>query len=198
MGVFNYICEGQMSIFDFMQDSKQIKSDKPEKLSVGDLVGRVVLGEVIKARITEVEGNDEYWFYRTDTGGCFKAGCRTDIEQMEVEAEQERRKYKTIEIDSFDKFFAVQYPPRDCDGHIMYGMVGITQGMLFYKEDCTYQFLKPCKNLEKEYKDMVFKLTHRFGDEIEYKELSEPIPTKRLYWSENGFYTDAEYVKWNG
>lgn len=117
---------------------------------------------------------------------------------MNIEAEQTRKQYKTIEIDKFDKFFAVKYPPRECDGKVLYAMVGIFQDMLFWKHDVTYQFLEKPKNLEKEYKKHIKEITHRYPwdkEECEYEILNKPLPTKRLYYSNSrGCYADARYV----
>ncbi len=190
----------QLDIFSFLEPQETIKKPKCKHLSVGDKIGRLVLGEVEIGTIYEVEGNDEYFFYRTDKG-CFTPSDRTDFEQMEREAEEIRKQHKTIEIDCFDKFFAVKYPPRKCDGHILYAMVGIYDGMLFWKEDSTYQFLEPVKNLEKAYKDKVFNITHNWWgkkEECEYEVLDEPIPVKRLYYSNaKGCYAEARYVQSN-
>ena len=191
----------QMDIFSYLAQQGQVMetAEKFKRLKVGDYVGRLVLGEIEKGKITEVEGNDRFFFYRTDIGCCFSAEDRCDFEQMEKEAAEIRKQYKTIEIDKFDKFFAVQYPPRGCDGRILYAMVGIYQGMLFWKEDYTYQFLEAVKNVEKAYKDKIFKITHALnGNEINYTILDKPIPTKRLYWSKKGFYSEAKYVQVNG
>lgn len=190
----------QLDLFSFLE-SKEPPKQTYERLNVGDYVGRVILGEVEKARITEVEGNDKYFFYRTDKGCCFEAGSRTDFEQMEREAEENRKKYTTLEIDKFDKFFAVAYPLRDCDRKVLYAMAGIYNGMLFWQEEVTYQFLKPVKNIEKAYEDKVFKITHEwYGEknERQYTKLDEPIPVKRLYFSKHGFYSEARYVETNG
>ena len=190
----------QLDIFDFM---KEETDEKPiiKRLSVGDYIGKLVLGEIRKGKITKVEGNEKYFFYRTDLGICFNKTDRTDFDQMEKEAEEIRKRYKTIEIDHFDKFFAVEYPPRECDGRILYAMVGIYNDMLFYEEDMTYQFMEIPKNIEKAYKEKCFKITHEwYGEKLErpHKILDEPIPTRRLYWSKHGFYADAEYVDANG
>lgn len=179
----------QLSIFDFVNEKTEEKP-KIKRLSVGDYIGRLVIGEVRKSRITKVEGNDEYFFYRTDLG-CFYKTDRTDFEQMEKEAKEIRRQYKTIEIDCFDKFLAVKYQPRNCSS---YAMVGIYNDMLFWEKEFTYQFLEKPKNLEKEYKKKCFEIT----EERKYEVLDKPIPTRRLYWSRHGFYADAEYVKNNG
>lgn len=52
------------------------------------------------------------------------------------------------------------------------------------------------------YKEKCFNITHElYGEKLErqYKILDEPIPTRRLYWSnKNGFYADAEYAQING
>lgn len=194
----NYECDGQMSIFDLMD--QKIKSDIPKRLSVGDKVGKLVLGDVVVGTIYKIEGNEEYFFYRTDKG-CFDSDCRTDIEQMKIEAEEVRKQFDTIQIDKFEKFFAVEYPPRECDGHIMYAIVGIYEGMLFWKEEFTYQFLEKVKNIEKAYKDKIFKITHNgYGDkkERDYKVLENPIPVKTLYYSNSRkCYAEAGYVEHN-
>ena len=197
----DYEVDGQLSIFDFLNSETPKENPKIlKRLNIGDKVGRLVLGDVIIGRIYAVEGNDKHFFYRTDKG-CFDSNCRTDIEQMEIEAEEVRKQFDTIVIDKFDKFFAVQYPPRECDGHIMYAMVGIYKGMLFWKEDYTYQFLETVKNVEKAYKEKVFKITHKsYGDKQErsYKVLENPIPVKRLYYSNSRkCYAEAGYVEHN-
>lgn len=191
----------QLDIFSFLQEQDKIsKQADQQRLNIGDYIGRLVLGEVEKGRIEKVEGNDKYFFYRTDRG-CFNASDRTDFDQMEREAEEIRKQYRTIEIDRFERFFAVKYPPRECDGAVLYAMAGIFNGMLFWQEELTYQFLKPEKDLEKAYKNKIHEITHEcWGDqkEKEYMILSEPIRTNRLYWSRHGFYADARYVEMNG
>ncbi len=189
----------QLDIFSFLGSQEAVQKPKYKRLSVGDRIGRLVLGEIEIGTIYNVEGNDEYFFYRTDKG-CFDPPGRTDFEQMKREAEEIRKQYETIEIDHFDKFFAVRYPPRECDGHIRYAMVGIYNGMLFWKEDMTYQFLEPAKDLDKAYKDKVFRITHNQWDrsECEYEVLGEPIPVKRLYYSNSKrIYSEAGYVQYN-
>lgn len=189
----------QINIFDYLNNTGNIYSPKYERLNVGDKVGRIILGEVEIGTIEEVDGNKKNFFYRTDHG-CFEAGSRTDIEEMQREAEIERNKYKTIEVNVFDKFFAVEYPPSQCYGHITTAMVAVFQGMLFWKEDCTYQFLEYCKNIEKEYKKKVHIITHEYNsnEKREYTVLNEPIKTKRLYYSKTGnLYSEAKYVQYN-
>lgn len=193
----------QLDIFSLMDEQKEKEKQKYPRLKVGDKIGKLVLGEVLIATITKVEGNDEHCFYRTDRGICFERTDRTDFEQMEKEAEEIRKQHKTIEIkpDDFEKFFAVKYPPRECDGRILYGMVGIYQDMLFWKEEVTYQFLEKPNNLEKAYKEKLKRITHRYEwdeKECEYEVLKKPIPTHRLYYSESKeLYADAEYVLYN-
>lgn len=190
----------QLDLFSLLE-TEEPPQQICKRPNVGDCVGRVVLGEVEKATITKVVGNDKHFFYRTDKGLCFEAGSRTDFEQMRKEAEENRKRYTTLEIDKFEKFFAAAYPPRDCDGKILYAMAGIYNGMLFWKEEVTYQFLEPVKNIEKAYEDKVFKITHEwYGEkkERQYTKLDEPIPVKRLYLSKHGFYSEARYVEING
>ena len=190
----------QLDIFSYLEPQEQSEEPKYNRLNVGDKIGNLVLGEVIIGTIYKVEGNEKHFFYRTDKG-CFNPNDRTDFEQMEKEAEEIRKQYKTIEIYKFDKFFAIEYPPRECDGHILNAMVGIYKGMLFWKEDYTYQFLEPVKNLEKAYNDKILRITHdTFGEKKErnYKVLDNPLPVKRLYYSNSSkLYSEAQYVLFN-
>lgn len=189
----------QLDLFSFLNPHETSPKPEYKRLNVGDRIGRIVLGEVEIGTIYKVEGNEEHFFYRTDKG-VFDKSDRTDFEQMEREAEEIRKRYKTIEIDHFDKFFAVRYPPRNCDGYRTSAMVGVYKDMLFWKGSITYQFLGPVKNLEKAYKDKVFKITHNDWDksECEYEVLDEPIPVKRLYYSNmKGCYAEARFVKYN-
>lgn len=190
----------QLDIFSLMENKEEKEPPKYQRLKVGDKIGKLVLGEVKVATITKVDGNEISWFYRTETGTCYSMSDRTDFDQMKKEAEEIRKKYQTIEIDSskFDKFFAVKYPPRWCDGHVSYAMVAIYQDMLFWKEDVTYQFLEKPKNLEKAYKEKANSITHLYSwdkNEREYEVLDSPIPVHRLYYSKGkDLYADAEYV----
>lgn len=190
----------QLDIFSLMKNEKEEEQSKYPRLKVGDKIGKLVLGEVKIATITEVEGNENSWFYRTDRGTCYDMSDRTDFEQMEKEAEEIRKQHKTIEIKphELDKFFSVKYPPRWCDGHILYAMVAIYKDMLFWEEDVTYQFLEKPKNLEKAYKEKVKSITHLYSfdkNEREYEVLDEPIPIRRLYYSKSrDLFADAEYV----
>ena len=190
----------QLDIFSYLEPQEQSEKPRHNRLSVGDKIGKLILGEVIIGTIYKVDGNDNHFFYRTDKG-CFDQQDRTDFEQMEKEAKKIREQYKTIEINKFDRFFAVEYPPRECDGHILYAMVGIYQGMLFWKEEYTYQFLETVKNVEKAYKDKVFKITHEWFEEQQerdYKVLDKPLPVERLYYSNlRKIYSEAEYVQYN-
>ena len=192
--------QGQLDIFSYIEQQEELTEPINSKLHVGDYIGRLVLGEIEKGRITKIEGNDTHYFYRTDRG-CFCSDDRTDFEQMEIEAQEIRKRYKTIDIDNFDRFCAVKYPPRKSDGHVLYAMVGIYNGMLYWKEDITYQFLEPVKDLEKAYKDKVYAITHNnYGgkENRPYTLLTEPIQTERLYWSTHGYYASAKYVETNG
>ena len=153
----DHICVNEesenLSIFDFLK--MQEPAPKPQRiLSVGDKIGRVVLGECRIATITEVEGNDRYGFYRTDRC-CYsiEEGYR-DIPDLIAEAEENRKKYKTIIPQNLSERITVEYEPRDCDGKILWAQIGIIGNMLFWKKDVTYQFLEPYKNekkLRKEY-----------------------------------------------
>lgn len=52
----------QLDLFSLLEPEEPPKQSC-KRLNVGDCVGRVILGEVEKARITEVEGNDKCFFY---------------------------------------------------------------------------------------------------------------------------------------
>lgn len=193
----------QMDIFGCLQGQEggqKGNSTGAVRLGVGDRIGRLVLGEVETGRITEVVGDGRHFFYRTDRG-CFSVGDRTDFAQMEREAEEIRKRHRTIEIDGFDRFLAVEYPPEGQVRKPTHAMAGIFRGMLFWKEECTFQFLGPVRDIEKAYRKKVHDITHQnWGSrgEREYTVLAEPIKTNRLYWSRHGFYADARYVEVNG
>lgn len=191
----------QMSFDDLMQENR-VKEAKelPNIRSVGDRVGRVVLGELRTATVTKVEGLPFYPFYRTDSGGCYsyKEGL-ADLEELRQQAEKNRRQYETIEPKNLERRITVKYPPLCPGGGTLWAQVGIFQGMLFWKESVTYQFLQQCKNekeLEKEYKKHKKQILEEFNGSAVIVE--EEHPMRRLYRSKaaNG-YADAEYVKFN-
>lgn len=168
--------------------------------SVGDRVGRVVLGELRTATVTKVEGLPFYPFYRTDSGGCYsyKEGL-ADLEELRKQAEKNRRQYETIEPKNLERRITVKYPPLCPGGRTLWAQVGIFQGMLFWKESMTYQFLQQCKNekeLNREYEKHKKQILEEFGGSAVIVEGEHPM--RRLYRSKaaNG-YADAEYVKFN-
>ncbi|MCM1246793.1 MAG: hypothetical protein NC293_14235 [Roseburia sp.] len=69
----------QLDIFSIIPKQEYPKEVSLNKrLNIGDYIGRIVLGEIEKGRITQIVGNDIYFFYRTDKG-CFSASDRTDF-----------------------------------------------------------------------------------------------------------------------
>ena len=190
---------GQMSIFDFLAPEK--KPEKPRKiLSVGDKIGKVVLGECYVATITEVEGLPNHPFYRTDAGICYyPENGEKSVEELERIAEKERLKYKTIIPRGLSEKITVEYEPRESGERVLWAQIGIIGNMLFWKENITYQFLEPYdseKKLRKEYE----KHKKRMLEDTysKYEILEEEKPMERLYWSRHGFYAMAEYVETNG
>lgn len=189
---------GQMSIFDFLTPEK--KKEKPRKiLSVGDKIGKVVLGECYVATITEVDGLPDYPFYRTNRGCYGISDGEKSIDELERIAEKERLKYKTIIPRGLSERITVEYEPRESDGRVLWAQIGIIGNMLFWKENITYQFLEPYdseKKLRKEYekhKKRILEDTYS-----KYRILEEEKPMARLYWSKHGFYASAGYVEING
>lgn len=168
---------------------------------VGDVIGRIVLGEVEKGTISKVEGNEEYRFYRTDVGCFNKTEGSTDIEALEREAEKLRKKYKTIIPCPLEKRVTIKYPPRECDGYVMTAQIGIYQGMLYWQKAYTYEFLEPYddeKKLMKAYKNKLSEMTDGGVNHDRWEQVEESAGVSRLYWSKNGFYVSAEYVKNKG
>lgn len=190
----------QLSLFDFMYDSKPEISHPNKILNIGDKIGRVVLGECRVATITKVEGLPDYPFYRTDSGGCYsiKEGERSIDELLSI-AEENREKYKTIIPKNLSQLFAVEYEPRECDGVVLWAQIGILDNMLFWKENVTYQFLEPYeseKKLMKAYKEHKKRIIEDGHGKIKILETEHEM--RRLYWSNKGFYADAEYKETNG
>ena len=191
---------GQLSIFDLLQQKEKRNREFGRILSVGDKVGRVVLGECRIATITKVEGLPNHPFYRTDLGGCYSVeDGYTDIEKLVLKAEQEREKYKTIVPKNLSERITVEYEPRKCDGAVLWAQIGIFENMLFWKENMTYQFLEPYDSnvkLMKAYKKHEREI---LGDTYgKFRIVENEHDMQRLYWSRHGFYAAAEYVKSNG
>lgn len=191
--------DGQMSFSELF--SVITRSPNTNELrNVGDLIGRRVLGEVRTARIIKIEGLPNFPFYRTDSGVCYnvKEG-RNSIEELETQAVAERVNYKTIVPENLTDRITWQYTRR-CDNRPMWAQIGIVDGMLFWKDAVTYQFLEPYDTPEK-----LKRAYNAKKKEIEYNtniSRAEIVPhehlMRRLYWSRHGFYADAEYVETNG
>lgn len=194
------ILDGQIGFAELLSPAKAKNQNLKGLRAVGDLIGRRVLGEVRTAHITEIEGLPYFPFYRTDSGGCYdvKEGYNS-IEELERRADAERVKYKTIVPENLTDRITWQYI-RASDNRVLWAQIGIMDGMLFWKDDITYQFLEPYdtpKALKKAY--------NAKKNEIEYsmniscaKIIPDEHPMRRLYWSCHGFYADAEYVETNG
>lgn len=185
---------GQMTIDDFLHEEKP----KSRIYPAGTKIGRVVGGEVETATILKVDGSEKYPFYRTDNACYSVSEARTDFEQMEKEAKENRKQYECIEInvDELENLFICEYPPRKSDGHILYGMVAIYNGMLYWKEDVTYQFLDVVKDIKKAYgKKKKELITDIWGKEREYKELEAiPFEIKRMYRKREDRYAEIRYM----
>lgn len=194
--------EGQINLFEYLEgirEEKIVPHISEKILAVGDLIGRVVLGECRIARVTEIEGFPDYPFYRTDSGGCYtiEEGF-VEIDELKRKAEKQRKQYNTVVPAGLQERLTVIYKPRQCDGKVLWAQIGILDNMLFWKEDMTYQFLEPYdseKKLRKAYEKHKEKiLDKRYG---EFEIVDQEHEMRRLYWSKHGFYADAEYVLHN-
>ena len=190
----------QLNLFDYLQ-SMQPEKPKTHILSVGDQIGRVVLGECRIASVTKVEGLPDSPFYRTDCHGCYtyQEGL-SNIDDLIKTAETNRKNYKTIIPCNLSERITVEYEPRKCDGRTLWAQVGIIDNMLFWKLGGTYQFLEPYdseKRLMKAYKKRKAEILDE-ANGLKYVILDHEKPMERLYWSKRGFYATAEYVKNNG
>lgn len=189
----------QLNIFSYLQPKEELQVNKT--LSVGDKIGRIVLGEARIATITKVEGLPYYPFYRTDRGCCYSydEGLQSVDELIQM-ADNERKKYKTIVPWNLSERITVEYEPRKCDGVVLWAQIGIFENMLFWKEDITYQFCVPFdsqKKLMNEYEKYKKKILDDTYSAVHI--LDEEKPMRRLYWSNyHGMYADAEYVQTNG
>lgn len=190
----------QLSLFDFIDIPRPEISHPKKILNIGDRIGRVVLGECRIATITKVEGLPDYPFYRTDSGGCYSVDeGEKSIDELLSIAEVNRKKYKTIIPQNLSECFTVEYEPRECDGAVLWAQIGILDNMLFWKENVTYQFLVPNeseKKLMKAYQEHKKRIIEDGYGKIKIMETEHEM--RRLYWSNHGFYADAEYVKFNG
>ena len=190
----------QLTIDDYLNSLKPI-DNSPPKFKVGDKIGWLVLGDVQSHIVTAVEGWPGRWYYRTDSGGCIDDKYTSDdFTELERRGAEIRSRYKTIELNPYDleERVTIIYKPRESDGYVVKAQIGIYDGMLFWKENWTYQFLEPHKGekrLKKAYKSHYEKMVERKGS---FTIVEEPIPIKRLYYSRNGFYAEAAYVRTNG
>lgn len=199
----NYVCDGQINIMDYL---RQQEPPKYKRLTVGTLIGRVILGEVEKAVITKVEGNDRLFFYRTDSGSCYDVSeAETDMDKLQRIADENRRGRKVIEYYPLTDRVTVSYSPRWEGGCTTYGQVGIYKNMLYWKDDCSYEFLEPYDNekkLKKAYKEKLDIITGKDGfndwKAQDLTMLEHQLPMTRLYWSRSGIYASARYVQTNG
>lgn len=187
----------QLSLFDILNEKISERKTFEKLLSVGDKIGRVVLGEYRIATITKVEGLPNYPFYRTDSDGSYKydEGLQ-DVDELKNQAEKNRKSYVIIKPENLQDRITVKYEPRLVDGVVMWAQIGIYENMLFWKSSYTYEFLEPYdspKKLMKEYKKIKEKiLVGKFSI------LEDELPMERLYLSNKGFYASAEYVNANG
>lgn len=201
MNLNNYSCSGQMDMFGYMESLHENKEIPVPEYKVGDVLGRLILGEVEKGTIYKVEGNERYRFYRTDVGCFGRTEGSTDLEALEREAEKIRKNYKTIIPYPLEKRITIKYPPRECDGEILTAQIGTYQGMLYWKEAYTYEFLEPYdteKELMKAYKKRLQKMTDKNTNQNEWEEVDELTTIHRLYWSKHGIYASPRYVEHEG
>lgn len=190
--------DGQMDIFSFLSPDEE--QEKTKLLSVGGKIGKNILGETRISTVTEIEGLPKYPFYRTDSGICYtyEDGLKS-IDILLKEAEEERKKYKTITPCNLSERITVEYEPRKCDGSVLWAQIGIYENMLFWKEDMTYQFCVPFetkKKLMKEYEKHKKEILDNTYCAVHI--LDKEKTMRRLYWSNHGMYADAEYVETNG
>lgn len=165
---------------------------------IGEIIAKPVLGEVRMARILNINDEGEKWeSYYTD-GGCY--WYKRDLAKTVTEAEEEARKWKGERVQPHDlqKRKTWTYI-RSLDKRRMWMQIGIYNGMLYWKDACTYEFLEPAKNLKKAYDEQLKRILFNCqGCDIRE---TEEHPMERLYKFKTNDgregYATAEFVKCN-
>lgn len=162
---------------------------------VGDIIAKSILGEVETARILKVCGNEERRYYYTDQGIYWN---ENEIAETVEKAEEAARAWKGDRIwpCNLQKRHTWSYI-RKYDKRKMWSQIGIYKGMLFWKDDMTYQFLEKVDDLVKAYKKKLKELSER-AELCKASEIVEEHPMECLYYFRNNNrgegYATAEYA----
>lgn len=168
-----------------------------ENLQVGDQVGRVILGDYEIATVTAVRDGS----VNTDMHCWWNHRDIMKVADAIRQAEDEREKYEYIIPAELTDLYHMEYT-RTSDGRNLWGQIGYYDGMLFWKHDCTYQFLGKRGNLtEKKWKAEYAKHMNDLADRAGFshgKQVYDEHPMDRLYLCADGTkYASADYAMRN-
>ena len=169
-----------------------------DSLKAGDQIATVCLGEYYIATINTPENG----YYRMgQTRYCWYPKDIMTVKDAIRKAEEEREKYYTIVPENLTELYHMEYV-REIDGYHMWGQIGYYEDMLFWKHECTYQFLEKRgkltdRNWKKLYAGHMDDLAGRAGFS-HGKQVYEEHPMDRLYLCADGTtYASADYAMRN-
>lgn len=204
--------DGQMTFWDFLGEPNKPEkaAGKPEtptaphflrkpavdyeklwetRRKPGDLIARTILGDCYVAKITAVEGDSSRFWYRTDIGVCFDAEDGT-VPVNELLRQARAWNGKRIKPRNL-QFRQTWQWTRESDGHECWAQVGVYDGMVYWKDECTYEFLESCSNIRKKLEEVLNNIEFNLPEGV--KPSMGEHPMKWLYPCKGG-YASAEYA----
>lgn len=200
----NYIPEGQMSIFDYVEPKEKVKP----KFKKGQRVYRLILDVVETGKITGIwDFGGKYFGYRTDEDNItfwdrdLHSTVFTSKEQAYAKANSLKDKFIVTRTETMKVIDERNFVEICDDSRILISAtVKFLEGnMIYFNGWYTYHFLKIAKSEEKArklYEEKANDILKEMNDKR--FEVEIPVELKDMYLCQNEIWSEYRYVAHNG
>ena len=200
----DYIPEGQMSIFDYIEPKEKVKP----KFKTGQRIYKTVLDVIETGKIKETwDVGEKYYGYRTDEDNIvfwdrdLNDTVFLDKSKAYAKAHSIRNRLTAIRKEEMKVLKEDNFIENCKDERILISAtVKLLEGnMIYFSTWYTYHFLeklKDEKSAQKRYKEILGEIESEMNDK-RFK-ANVPVELKDMYMCQSGIWSEYEYVGRNG
>lgn len=206
--MFDYIADGQMTLFDLLGPEKPKK--EPE-FKIDDVIYKVILDVIETGTIDHMwELEDGYGYSAKKSNGTFitfwtrNIGVNVFSDKIKAIKEAERRKnlYTVIRADEMKVIKERNFIEICSDGRICISATAklLEGNMVYWSEWYTYPFLEVCRNeteANKHYSERLNNILNKLYQPPRF-EVNIPVELKDMYLCANGKWSSYDYASFNG
>ena len=203
--MFNYVANGQMSIFDLLKPEEP--QTEPE-LKKGTRIYKLILDVVETGIIDHLwKLTDRYGYSALRNERCFITFWTPDIgdtvftdkNEVYAKAESLKNTYRVVRANDMKIIKEKNFINPDSKSQYVETVKILEGNMVYFKKWPCYPFMEIFKTeelAEKKFKQVIQEITDNINN-IQKVEISNAVGTEDMYLAQNGVWSDYQYVNYN-